>query len=1429
MTTTRAGDLCARGPARRSIKQVRLGSMIRCPTCGIRLNDDGPSCAAHGVPPSPPIQADPATPFQVPPPALPGYKIRSLLGQGGFGAAFRAERVSDGVTVAIKVARADQFSASDRLLLEAEALRAIGPPAVPAVYDVGRLADGAAYIVMEFVRAPTLAAHLVEAAGPLSTQRFSREAPAIVTLVALAHEKGFLHCDLKPDNIFIAADPVEAGYIAKLFDFGLVRRVGARPADDTREEAPEGTPDYMSPEQCEGGSSIDARSDVYSLGVLLYEMAVGAPPFWGNAALVQQNHRSKRPPLPSRRAPMIAGVEEIILRCLAKDPERRFESAAALGAVLREALANTSAPEMTPTRVMPSAPGTPGDTGNRPKPAAASRERRAVALAFLDSTSNVSEVRDAISVAGGQLAHTAGAQVVIAFGHEVGDNPTRAAAVAAQLFIDRGLCRRVYVDLASVSIQARPDGSRRYQSPLFGKKDQYPTDSDPAGVLLSRTAADVLPDISTTPVAGRAGVVVVVLVKSEDAPELTTTRAGISPLIGRDEILRVLLEAARRATSVEPGQVALPTISTLVGEPGTGKSHLTAVLIQNLETIMPPVKVLAFRAKEALGGAGDQTTRELFRHILRIPAAGPADFGRALLADRLGPDLAREVWAGVAVTMGWVSPDHPAVRSLSAAPGALRSATARAAGEGLRALARQTPLALVLEDAHFADETALDALEYATLQEAACPIWVAVIGRPAFGNGRTAWASRAAHQMRMDLPPLDPASTAELARRLLAPAENVPASAVARLYERTQGTPLLLVELVRGLKRDGLVRRSEKTGGWYLATDELDRLPDLPLVQWLAGREIESLPVELAAHARLASILGAEFDAAELEGVMQVLEREGVAPETDLDASVGLQRLIDSGLLVRHRRDRIGFRHSLLRETVYQTVPLPERAVVHRAAYQYYAGNVALGEEQRLPQMALHAARSGLKNEAAGLYLGLAHGAEKRHAYLDAESLYRNAIENLAGDGAAAGTPSSSPAAAAPPSTAAGTDGGSDGVAGAGGPDVRQIEARQGLGIMRFRLGRYEDALKDLSAARQLAHEADVPEREIEALLDESLVLDWLNDWARSAQLVDEAETLAREANTPIIKARLVYAHGRTLHRADKTDQACTYFEQSAVMAEALGADGYETHILSLGLAGWGYSMLRRFQEAEAMFARLITLTEERGDVVNLTMALINRCFLSLLSQKTDRMVEDYRRLIVIAREAGLPLVECMAQKDLGEVQYLLGQIDQAEVQVRRAIAANRQVLGVRARATIIAELLLGRVLVYRGDIPGARDVMTSMRQNQEAARAAGQTDAEFSPGDQILADAVGLTVEGQPGPVWDDLLTRARTIMLQPQDLVEVMELRALVTLRAGRLDGALGLFDAAIAEASRSAEIMVGRLHRAQDAARRDGSATAPGLAAS
>ena len=1006
------------------------------------------------------------------------------------------------------------------------------------------------------------------------------------------------------------------------------------------------------------------------------------------------------------------------------------------------------------------------------KPAAASREKRTVGLAFFESNAGVASVKSALTALGGQLAQASGVQYIAVFGHEVGDNPARSAMRAAQGLIDRGLCSRALVDIANVTIQARPDGTRRFMSPLFARKDRFLRSMHPPGALMTKAVVDVVPDLPTVPVTDHDG-----LFKYDVASrELTSIGVAASAggaVVGRDLLLTTLVADARRAL-----EHAEPTIVTVVSEAGYGRTQLASAFVQELGRLGSSHQVLAMAAQDSLGGAVYQTLREMLERVLDIGNAVPDDSGQKTIIERLGQTVGSQSWAAVAFVMGWVTAEHPEVRSLSAAPGALRAALARALGEGLRIRARQTPLALVLDDAHLADSATLDGLEYATLQEGNAPLFICVTARPALERGRPTWGSRARRSVRHPLEALDPESSAMLARRLLAPAENVSKSALAKLYDRTQGVPRLLVELVRGLKRDGIVRRMERGTSYYLATEELEKMPDLPVVQWSASREVEALAPNLAAHARLASVLGSKFTSDDVERVLRLLERSGAAADTDLDATIGVQRLVEAGLLVRHRTGQIDFRHALLRDTVYQSVPDAQRTRIHRAAFEMYENAIELPARDRLPRLAYHAARGGFPERAASIYLNLAERAQQAHAYLDAELLYDSALANLPSDDA-------------------------DGAA------VEHVnQAIKGRALMRFRVGRWDDALRDLEAVLQRARKKEEVETEIDVLLDQAEVLDWMGDYGRSGATVDAAAARADHVQMDWLEARLTLARGRACYRRGQAQESIEFLERAAAQAERMGEDGYETFVIALAMAGPASVSLGRIEQGEQMLDRVIAACEQHGDYQHLAAALNNRIFVWMARAEVDKAIQDLERVLEISRELGLPQIELRTQNNLAECLFFRGDVDVALKHTLRAVEIGERI-GFGITSVAMTHTLRGRIQIYRGDTAEARVVVETLRALLASAKV-NDPEACMTRGDDIFLRMVELSLELSDDYRWGKLVDEANRIPMAPYEMVELLEGRARNAARRNEFAHAEQIFGEALDLAQKSATVVAGRVAR-------------------
>ncbi len=266
------------------------------------------------------------------------YRITRLLGAGGMGRVYGALQPAIHARVAIKVLSLDTAQNRDlvdRFFAEARAVNLIRHESIVNVTDLSRLPDGRPYIVMEYLDGAPLSA-LLRKRGPLPLGTTVTLIGEVLDALAAAHGKGIVHRDLKPDNIFVTP-----GGRAKVLDFGIAKLAPelSGVSAPTRANSIMGTPPYMSPEQA-AGKPVDTRSDLYSIGIILYEMVTGTLPFVSEALFdILRMHIMEPPPPPSARRPDLPpAFEAVILHALAKEPAQRVQSAHELAGALVEAV-----------------------------------------------------------------------------------------------------------------------------------------------------------------------------------------------------------------------------------------------------------------------------------------------------------------------------------------------------------------------------------------------------------------------------------------------------------------------------------------------------------------------------------------------------------------------------------------------------------------------------------------------------------------------------------------------------------------------------------------------------------------------------------------------------------------------------------------------------------------------------------------------------------------------------------------------------------------------------------------------------------------------------------------------------------------------------------------------------------------------------------
>ncbi len=672
------------------------------------------------------------------------YELRARLGRGATKEVYLAydARLDREVALAIVVgtASADAPAARARVAREAQVTGRLGDhPNIITVYDSGEH-DGLAYLVLRAMTRGSLADLL--ARGRPSLDRTIRLGREIALALAHAHAHGVVHRDVKPDNVWLAADGSAA-----LGDFGIARQEGLERL--TADGVVLGTVRYLSPEQIRG-ADVGPASDLYALGVTLYELVAGRPPFTGaDPTSVLTQHLTADPVAPSHHEPAVPpALERLILDLLAKEPASRPPSAAAVA----EALAQIAAP---------GSGASPASASRAPGPRAPAARRLVSVLAAGADVGDPEALHATfdrcgalVERHGGTVERYLGDALVGFFGltESRGDDALRAARAAVELrAAEPGL--RLGLETGELFLGTGPHGATVATGAAIRTAGRLAEHAAAGEILLGeRIRGTVAVDATIDERSGR------LLELNVERPGLL--RAASTPFVGRARELAELHAAFARARDEQACRIV-----TVAGAPGIGKSRLAG---EFLTALGDEATVLAGRCLSY----GEGTTYRALAEIVRGLGGDPIRRVEELLH---GDEQAQR---GILSAIG-LSDDRVQVEE-----------TAWALRRLLHRIARERPLVVAVEDIHWAQPALLDLLDHVVALSSGAPILLVCLTRPELLESRPGWAAPQPNRTILVLDALGDAQSRELAAALGAP------RLAARIAERAEGNPLFVEQLV---------------------------------------------------------------------------------------------------------------------------------------------------------------------------------------------------------------------------------------------------------------------------------------------------------------------------------------------------------------------------------------------------------------------------------------------------------------------------------------------------------------------------------------------------------------------------------------------------------------------------------------------------------
>ena len=670
------------------------------------------------------------------------YRVRARLGRGATKEVYLAydERLDREVALAIVVG-AGSAAARARVAREAQVTGRLGDhPNVITVYDTGEY-DGLPYLVLRAMTGGSLA-DLLERERP-SIARVIGLGREIAAALAHAHAHDVVHRDIKPDNVWLAADGSAA-----VGDFGIAHLLGAERL--TAEGVVVGTVRYLSPEQIRG-EDVGASSDLYALGVTLYELVTGHPPFTAkDATQVLTQHLTSIPVPPSESEPAVPpALERLILALLAKDPALRPPSADDVAATLATLAA--TAPSDTPTRTRPPAAAPQRTDARRVVSVLAARADVADPEALHGVFDRCAQV---IEQHGGTVERYLGDALVGFFGLEQshGDDALRAARAAVELRSQTAELR-LGIESGEVFLGTGSRGETIATGAAITAAGRLAERAGQGEILLGeRIRPTVAADASVDAATGR-------LQRLElERPALL--RAPDTPFVGRAHELGQLHAALARVREERACRLV-----TVAGPPGIGKSRLAGEFLGRLgdDTTVLAARCLAY---------GEGTTYGPLAELVRGLGADPRARVEELLAG--DPQAVRGILSAIGLS------DE----------GAQAEETSWALRRLLERVARDRPLVVAVEDIHWAAPALLELLDHVAALSAGSPILLLCLTRPELLESHPAWVAPQPNRSVLVLDALGGGEAEELAQRLGA------GERASQIAQRAEGNPLFVEQLV---------------------------------------------------------------------------------------------------------------------------------------------------------------------------------------------------------------------------------------------------------------------------------------------------------------------------------------------------------------------------------------------------------------------------------------------------------------------------------------------------------------------------------------------------------------------------------------------------------------------------------------------------------